>query len=417
MTKAAPPIDPLDLTVEQGDLARALRLVGRAAPSRSSLPILGHVLLDAAPGRLTLTATDLSLALMAAIPGDVARPGRVALPAELLGNYAAHLPAGAVRLTGEPDTGRVRAARGRASARLAALEASAFPSLPMPDLETALALDARALRRALARAVPAVARDESRPVLGAILFAVGREGLTLAAADGVRLARTWLPARADEDRQVLVPARAASEATRLLGDDDTARLVVLPDDRGLWLVAGAAGLYTRLVAGPFPDVAALIPGEWRTRVTVGRAALLAALRRAELFGQERPGARPVVLSAMIGRLRVGAWGAELGETDSEIAADLEGAPERIALDTRLLVDLLASVGGGRLALSWRGPEGALVVREVGETVGAGDVPRADLWLVMPLHEPQLLRRQIAADGMAEVEAAGSAAVPLAEPAA
>ena len=73
-TAGAPPPDALELAVQQADLARALRLVGRAVPARAALPALHHVLLDATPGRLTLTATDLALGLMAALPAAVARP-------------------------------------------------------------------------------------------------------------------------------------------------------------------------------------------------------------------------------------------------------------------------------------------------------------------------------------------------------
>jgi hypothetical protein len=101
------PADALDLTVEQTDLARALRLVGRAVPTRTAHPPLQQVLLEATAARLTLTATDLALSLMTAIPARVARPGRVALPARLLADYAAQLPEGAVHLTGEPGQRRV----------------------------------------------------------------------------------------------------------------------------------------------------------------------------------------------------------------------------------------------------------------------------------------------------------------------
>ncbi|HET8629285.1 MAG TPA: DNA polymerase III subunit beta [Thermomicrobiales bacterium] len=380
----------MDLCVAQADLARALRLVARAVPARPATPALGHVLLDATPGRLTLTATDLALGLLAAIAADVARPGRATLPAGLLGDYAAHLPAGPVRLTGEPGRGRIRVQDGRAAAGFAA-----------PDMATAVALDAAALGSALARVVPAAARDETRPILAAVRFALDAAGLTLAATDGVRLARARVPGPSVAPRDLLVPARAAAEMARLAGEAATARLVAPPGDRGLWLVAGAVGLCTRLVDGRYPDLAGLVPATWRTRVTVAGAALRGALRRADLFGREGAGARPVVLSAAAGRLRLGARDETLGETQSELAAELEGAPGLVALDTRLLVDLLAAARAERLALSWAGQADAVVVREVGAARPADDPAADDLWLVMPLREPDLLRRQADADTAAE----------------
>lgn len=129
---AAGSLDPLDPTVEQADLAHALRLVGRAVPARSATPDMGHVLLDATSGRLTLTATDLTLGLLPAVVAEVNQPGRALLPAGLLGHYAASLPSGPLGLTAEPDRGRVRARGGRASVGFPALAATGFPAPPAP---------------------------------------------------------------------------------------------------------------------------------------------------------------------------------------------------------------------------------------------------------------------------------------------
>lgn len=400
------PIPSLDLTVEQADLARALRIVGRAATARSPLPTLDHALLDATPGRLTLAATDLTQRLVTAIPADVAAPGHLTLPARLLGEYVAQLPAGPVRLAGDPTSGRVRVGAGRASARLAATDASSFPDVPPPDMATALALDAPTLRRALAAVIPAAARDDSRPILTAVCVGLGAGGLELAAADGFRLARVRLPAACSESRELLVPARALAEVARLLADAETARLVATPDGRGVWLVAGASGVHARLVEGRFPDTASLVPPRWRTRATVGRAAIQAALQRADLFHRDDAGNRPVALAASAGSLRVAARSLEVGEVESEIAADLAGAAGEIVVDTRLLADFLVAAGTDRLALSWDGPAGALVVRGADEERGTLAEADGDVWLVMPLHEPQLLGRSGSA---AEPEAVIAAA--------
>lgn len=385
-------IPALDLTVEQADLARALRIVGRAATARAPLPALDHALLDATTGRLTLSATDLTLRMVTAIPADVAAPGCLMLPARLLGEYVAQLPPGPVRLVGDPQSGRVRVGAGRASARLAATDASSFPDVPPPDMAAALALDATALRRALAAVIPAAARDDSRPILTAVCVGLGAGGLVLAAADGFRLARVRLPAACGESRELLIPARALAEVSRLLADAEIARLIAPPDGRGAWLVAGASAVHARLIEGRFPDTTGLVPPRWRTQATVDRSAIQASLQRADLFHRDEAGNRPVALAAAAGSLHVAARSPEVGEVESEIAAELAGTPGAIVVDTRLLADLLAAADADRLALSWDGPAGALVVRGVDETKGAPDEADGDVWLVMPLHEPQLLGR-------------------------
>ena len=91
----------MDLTVDQAAFARALRAAGRAIGARSYLPILQSVLLEATPGRVTLTATDLELASVTGVAADVTTPGRVAAPARLLADWVAGLPSGLATVVGE----------------------------------------------------------------------------------------------------------------------------------------------------------------------------------------------------------------------------------------------------------------------------------------------------------------------------
>ncbi len=181
----------MELTVDQSALSRALRLVSRVTPTRPTLPILQMVLLGAESGRLRLTATDAELAMTTAVAAEVASEGRVAIPARLLGEYVAHLPAEPVRLSFDPARTRWRAACGPFVANLATADPAEFPAFWTTDDRSAVDLEAGRLRRAVERVAFAAARDESRPVLSGVLFDFGPEGLTLAAADGFRLARRF----------------------------------------------------------------------------------------------------------------------------------------------------------------------------------------------------------------------------------
>ncbi len=374
----------MDLMVDQATLSRALRLAARVAPVRPTLPILQMVLLAGEPGRVRLTATDAELAMTTVVPADVASSGRVAVPARLLGEYVAQLPAQPVRLSLESAGKRVRASCGSFVANLASADPDEFPTLPTADDRSAHDVDAGRLRRALERVAFAAARDESRPVLSGVLFDFGAEGLTLAAADGFRLARTRLPEAAAAPQQLLVPARAVAEFARLLGEAEAGRLVLTPDGRGVLLAARETALYARLIEGRFPEIERVIPQECRTHVTVDTAAFRQAVRVAGLFGSGD--VRPVLLEATRDGLRVTARGAETGETESALPATLEGEPQAVSLNTRLLVDLLDAIAADRLELGWTSPQAPVVVRE------AEPADEADLAVVMPLHDPALAQR-------------------------
>ena len=377
----------MDFTVDQASFARALRLVGRVAPTRTTLPILQTVLLEGAFGRLTLTATDVELGISTTLAARVEAPGRTAIPARLLADYVSQLPAEPLRLALEGAHKRVRVSCGRFVANLAVSDPEEFPSSPSIDESHSLDLDANRLREAIERVVFAAARDDSRPVLTAVLFDFGPNGLTLAAADGLRLARVCLPEAAADRRQLLVPARAVAECARLLSGADAVRLLATPDARGIYLATKDTRLFTRLVEGRFPDIERVIPQNWRTRVTVEAASFRQTVRVAGLFGGGD--ARPVLLDAAPGQLRLLARGDETGDAKSELPATLEGEPQAVVLNTRLLADLLEAPRSSHLELNWTSPQTPVMVREVGEPGSP------DLWITMPMSDPALLRREAA----------------------
>src|SRR5205823_8856742 len=162
----------------------------------------------------------------------------------------------------------LRLSCGRFVANLATMDAAEYPALPIADETHAVLVDGGRLRQAIARVAFAAARDDARPVLTAVLFDFGSEGLTLAAADGFRLSRTRLADVRAEARQLLVPARAVTELGRLIGDAETVRLIPTAEERGLHVVVGETTLFARLIEGRFPDIERVIPPEGKTRVTI-----------------------------------------------------------------------------------------------------------------------------------------------------
>lgn len=387
-------LDAIDLAVETASLARGLRVVERAVSGRAAkaLPILQYLLLTAGDGRLTLTASDGHCAIKAACLAEVRTPGRVALPAKLLAEYADRLAAGRVGIAVDPARGRVRVTAGRASATIAALDPDAFPALPDPPLDRAVTIDTPGLRRALGRVAPFAADDDARPVLGAIRCRFDERGLTAAAADGHRAARARcavLAGAASEASELLIPARVIGHLARLLRDDTPTYLMPLPGGNGCWFVHGAVALYSQLLDGAFPDVDQLIPAGASTTCTVDTAILAQALRQAGLF-DEGATARSVLLQATAGTLAVFAGGDEAGEGLSEIDAEVSGSGGTIVLDTGYLKDLVGGSAPTRLALAWEGAYQAIAVRDAERR--DGEIDADDVWVLMPQYGQDVLAR-------------------------
>src|SRR2546430_8287922 len=171
------------------NLAEGLPVVGRVGPTKSTLPVLSNVLLSTRDGELQLTANNLELSVAHRVPAAIAREGEITLPSRLLSDYVALLDHGQkVELDLNPKTHKVHLACGRYEANVAGIDAEDFPPIPTVSGGASFALPASVLKESINQVVFAAAPDDTRPVLAGVLVKLSGGTLTLAAADGFRLA-------------------------------------------------------------------------------------------------------------------------------------------------------------------------------------------------------------------------------------
>src|SRR5437016_782008 len=177
----------------QDNFAKGLSVVGRAVPVRSTLPQASHVLLSSDAGRLKLVATDLMIATTCWIGAQVEEEGAVTVPARLLTDFVASLPNDKIELT-VGDRGRqLHVSCARNDATISGMDAADFPPVPAVDDGFTLRLNPQQFKRAVSQVEFAAAADDTRPVLTGIHTLAEGQELTLAAADGFRLAVHKLP--------------------------------------------------------------------------------------------------------------------------------------------------------------------------------------------------------------------------------
>src|SRR5215831_16693266 len=191
----------MKLECKQENLAEGLAVVGRVVPAKSTLPVLSNVLLSTRETELQLTANNLDLSVAHRVPATVSNAGEITLPARLLSDYVALLDHGQkVELELNPKTHKVHLACGRYEANIAGIDAEDFPPVPQVSGGPSFTIPAGMLKETIAGVVFAAAPDDTRPVLAGALLQISGGSLTLAAADGFRLAvrKVELPASGPE---------------------------------------------------------------------------------------------------------------------------------------------------------------------------------------------------------------------------
>jgi DNA polymerase-3 subunit beta len=359
--------------VLQENLARGLNIVSRAVAPRSTLPVLGNVLLATDEGRLRLSATNLEMAITCWIGARIEEEGSTTVPARTFSDLVSTLPGDQVLLTLDVQTQTLNVRCGPSNTDIKCIDAQEFPPLPAPELEEAISLNVLDFKEMVHQVSFAASTDEARPVLQGVLIQVEGEQITMAAADGFRLSvrRAQLSHPASRAVSVIVPARALNELARIISDGSNELLMLVPPGRNQVVFrCGDVELVSQLIEGTYPDYQSIIPRSYQTRVIASTAAMLKACKQAEIFAREginetRLNIKPAADAALPGQIEVTAFSEETGKNETVVDASVEGKGLLIAFNVKFLREALEVIKTPNVAFEMNTPQTPGVIRPVG----------------------------------------------------
>jgi DNA polymerase-3 subunit beta len=354
----------MKLSVVQENLAHGLSVVSRAVSPRSTYPILANVLVSAEEGRLKLSATDRELGITSWIGAKIEEAGATTVPARTFTDLIATLPNDTIEMELVLRTQTLQLKAGRSNAEIKGIDAQEFPPMPDPDGADGIELPVEDLKEMIHQVVFAASHDDARPVLTGVLITVEGSTVTMAAADGFRLAvqHGSLSQPVESEIKVIVPARTLNELSRLLGDQEEPVEIMMTPARGqvLFRMPGVE-LVSQLLQGSFPNYDQLIPQNYQTRAVFDLPTLLRAARTAAIFARDGSNIIRVQMvpdgdSGAPGKAIISARSEEVGDNQDEVDAEsLEGGEAKIAFNSRYLQDVLAVLERGKVALETTTP--------------------------------------------------------------
>ncbi|MHB1524893.1 MAG: DNA polymerase III subunit beta [Candidatus Dormibacteria bacterium] len=359
----------MKFTLSADAISGGLAAVGRAVSVRTSLPILSNVLIEAKDGKVDLTATSLDLTIHHSVAASVESPGRIALPAKLLGEFVHSLSGGEIVCDEDVKTRAMHIQSGRFDARIKGMDADEFPPMPNVADGDTVEIDGDAFLQAIDRTVVAASGDESRPVYTGVLASFAEASLTLVATDGHRLAVSvvGLGEQESDERepfQVIVPAKALSEVSKLLkplaGTGAHVSVGVNAVRSKVRFGIGAYDVTSSLIEGAYPSYEKVVPATSGTIVKANTADLRATAKTVSLFA--RDAANVLKLNAADGQLILSANTNEVGDGVAPVEVGIDGEAVIIALNGRYLTDVLTLVTSPEIEFCFNGPLSPGMVR-------------------------------------------------------
>jgi DNA polymerase III subunit beta len=369
---------------------RKLALVSRGVSARSTIQLLGGILLEAEDGALRLSATDMEISIQTSSPAEVEGEGRVVIPARIFNDIVRSLPAGNFTLERDASEGTVRLAAGDNEYTIRAYAADDYPKLPQFDAEGSFKMPGESLVETVEKVSRSYSRDETRPVLTGILISFEDTTVRMVTTDSYRLSikETELATTPfDGSREAIIPARAMTEVSRIFsGSDEGDVEVSLSENQALFRI-GDVVFATRLIDGNFPEYRRLLPTGFEREISVSREDLMGTLRRVNLFAQRQTPPVPVSLSFTEGSVEVIVKNGDVGEAHEKLPANSEDE-FLISFNPGYLLDGVSAIDTEKVKfkLNEALKPGLIVPGEDGEE--NGDTGEPDfLYLIMPMRDP------------------------------
>jgi DNA polymerase III subunit beta len=364
----------MKFTITRENLQQGLAAVGASIPTRTTLPVLSNILIEAEGDGVRLSGTDLDIAVTLRVPADVEQEGAITVPAKKLQELARELPEHPVRVTTTGE--RFELVCGKATFRLNGMPRDEFPTFPQVDFEASWKMPGALMSTMIERTSFAVSTEESRPILNGVLWQLADREMRMVATNGHRLAKLAIPAEAGSapHADLIVPPKALSQVQRLFNGNE--EIEVARSENHLGFRQAGVQVYTRLIEGPYPNYDQVIPRDNDRIATADKDVLTRALRRMAVVASEQT--HRVRLSFVGRMLRLSVETPDLGEAHEEMELEYDGEPLDIGFNANYLLEVLRYMPSSEVKLSFKAPERAATVEPVSDETGDY------LCLIMPL---------------------------------
>ena len=363
----------MKLTITRQNLHKGLGAVSASIPTKTTLPVLSNVLLEAEDNAVWISGTDLDVSIRVKVPASVDQGGAITAPGKKLQELTRELP-------DEPVDLQVRGQQleigcGYSRFKLNGLASEEFPNFPAIDFEEGWTVSEDSLRKLIQATAFAVSTEESRPILNGVLWELEESRMSMVATNGHRLAKMVVESGSASAGKAdfIVPPSALNQVERLFdGEDD---LTVARGGNYLGFRSATREVYTRLIDGKYPNYEQVIPKDNDKLATVDKDAMEAAVRRMKVVASSQT--HRIKLSFDSDRVQLDATTPDLGEAHDELDLDYEGEALQIGFNANYLLEVLRNMPPGEVRMSFKTAERATNIEPT-------DAELDYLCLIMPL---------------------------------
>ena len=328
----------MKLVFTKSNLNKAVGIVMKAVPTRTTMNILECILIDATTNEIKFTGNDMELGIETIVEGEIIEKGKIAIDAKLFSEIVRKLPDNDITLTTDSNNNALITCE-KSKFNIAGKSGDDFSYLPAIIIDKMITLSQFQLKEVINQTIFSIAINDNNKMMTGELFEVNEGTLKVVGLDGHRIAirNIKLEGRSDDVR-VVIPGKTLQEISKILNADAESFVNIYFTNNHVLFEFDQTHVVSRLIEGDYFKISQMLSNDYETKVSINKKEFLDSIDRANLLIREGD-KKPIIINILNGLLQVNVNSA-IGALNEDIDIDKEGKDIMIGFNPKFLMDAL-----------------------------------------------------------------------------
>lgn len=364
----------MKIMCSKSELLKSVNIVMKAVSSKTTMPILECILINASANEIKFTANDMELGIETMVDGFVQERGMVALNAKLFSEIIRKLPDNDVTITTDAQNNTMIVCE-KAKFSIMGQNGDDFPYLPFVEKDYQITVSQFTLKEVIRQTIFSIAPNDSNKMMTGELFDINGSELKVFSLDGHRISIRKIILKSEyQPKKVIVPGKTLTEISKILTGGTEDNVDIYFTDNHILFEFENTVVVSRLIEGSYFRVEQMLTNDYETKVTINKRDFLDCIDRATLMVKEGD-KRPIILNITEGVMEL-KISSQIGSMDEMIDIELEGKNIKIGFNPKLLIDALRVIDDETIDIYYMNPKAPCFIR---------DAEQSYIYLILPVN--------------------------------
>lgn len=351
----------MKLICSKASLLKGVSIVSKAVPSRTTMPILNCILIDASANEIKLTANDMELGIETVIEGEIVERGIIALDAKFFSEIVRKLPDNDVAIESD-DTFQTTITCEKAKFNIVGKSGEDFSYLPYIEKNESISISQFTLKDVVRQTIFSIADNDTNKLMTGELFEINENRLRVVSLDGHRISIRNIELKESySPLKVVVPGKTLQEISKILTGEAEDMVDIFFADNHILFEFDETKVVSRLIEGEYFHIDQMLSSDYDTKVKINKREFLSCIDRATLLIREGD-KKPIILNIQDGSLQL-KINSFVGSMNEEIEIEKEGKDLLIGFNPKFFIDALRVIDDEEVTLYMVNPKAPCFIKD------------------------------------------------------